>query len=134
VTLAPVTRAPVTPAPVTPFPTFTSSIEYSKDPKQKWTVQLPGTGSAFDSKIGEGNAVTVSPDGSSVYVTLDDGRLEVLVASDGSNRWGYKPSPVADGWGVACRSGVSFGEMPSLKYAVYAIIDIPPVSDMDYQS
>ena len=79
--------------------------------------------------------MTVSPDGSSVYITLEDGRLEVLAASDGSHRFSYTPSPVADGWEVVCKSGVSFGEMPSVgKYVVYAIIDIPPTSDVDYQS
>jgi hypothetical protein len=130
-TSAPVVAAP-TLAPVASAPT---AAIYFDEPLQKWTAQLDGTGSTFDSQISKGNAVTVSPDGASIYVTLHDGRLEVLSANDGSRRFGYVPTPLDGGWGVSCKSGVSFGEKASGKYAVYAIIDVPPAgSGEDFRS
>jgi hypothetical protein len=132
-TATPITGPPApTAAPVASAPT---AANYFDEPLQKWTAQIDGTGSTFGSQISKGNAVTVSPDGASIYVTLNDGRLEVLSANDGSRRWGYEPTPLDGGWTVSCKSGVSFGEKADGKYAVYAIIDVPPAqSGMESQS
>ena len=122
----------VTDPPPTPFPTYISNIDYLDDPIMKWSVQLPETGSTLESKIGTGNAVTVSPENSLVYVTLDDGRLEVLSASDGSTRWQYTPPPLDSGWTVRCQSGVYFGEQSGTgKFAIYAIIDQAPSGSLE---
>ena len=79
----------------------------------------------------------MSPDNLLVYVTLDDGRLEVLSAFDGARRWGYKPQSIdaAAGWTVRCQSGVYFGKLPTGMYAIYAVIDVAPSGSlMDDQS
>ena len=61
------------------------------------------------------------------YITLSDGRLAVLSASDGSLRWEYTPPPASPGWTVKCNSNVYFGELSRIgKFAVYAIIDEAP--------
>jgi hypothetical protein len=106
-------------------------IEYFENPEQKWTVQLPDTNIVFGSKLGKGNAVTASPDGASVYVTMSDGRLEVLSAFDGGVRFSYKPVPATAGWSVMCKSGVSFSELGGQKFAVYAVVDVPPTGGLD---
>jgi hypothetical protein len=122
-------------SPATLFPTVLSFISYFDRPKVNWSVQLEDTGDEFMSKIGKGNSVTGSPENTLVYVTLDDGRLEVLASFDGVRRWGYKPAPIENGWEIQCRSGVYFGNLPSVgKYIVYAIIDISPSPLIDNKS
>jgi hypothetical protein len=104
----------------------TDSKTYFDVPEQKWTAQLPNTGSANQARVGKGNAVYVSPDGASVYVTLDNGRLEVLSASDGFRRGGYEPTPLSVGWTTSCSGGVSFGENDSTRFAIHAVVHTPP--------
>jgi hypothetical protein len=102
---------------------------YYGNPGIKWSVQLPDTGTGFQSQLASGNAVQVSPDNLLVYTTLDDGRLEILVASNGKRRWGNTPTPVdaSAGWTVKSQSGVYFGNSATLGlFAVYAIIDVAP--------
>jgi hypothetical protein len=134
ITNAPSTSMPVTTIPTSSSPTAFSLIDYFEDPVQKWTIQLPDTNIVFGSKLGKGNAVSASPDGASVYVTLSDGRLEVLSAFDGGVRFSYKPIPTAAGWSVMCKSGVSFSEMGGQQFAIYAVVDVPPPGLVDYQS
>jgi len=110
----------------TPSSAPSASKMYFDVPEQKWTVQLPSTGSPAGPRVGKGNAVSVSPDGASLYITLDNGRLEVLSASDGTHRWGYEPTPFAPGWTTSCSSAISFGEKDSQGFAIHTVIHTPP--------
>jgi len=119
-----------TPAPVTPAPTIESFNSYFNNPEQKWSIQLPDTGAASGSKVARGNTVQVSPDGSTVYVTLDDARIDVLSAFDGAHRKTFRVTPLISGARPTCRSGVFFGESEANgSFLVYAIIDPPPAFD-----
>ena len=121
----------------TVYPTIQSLGEYFERPKLKWSIKLDGTGLLdSDAKLSKGNAVLVSPDGLSVYVTTDNGGLQVLSAGNGGNRFMYQPPPLAEGFTVKCNSGVYFGQKGNgEQYAVYAIIDVPPDTTVeDYSS
>lgn len=72
--------------------------------------------------------MTVSPDGSVVYVTKNTGKIEVLAARSGKLRWSYQPSPFLPGWSITCKSGVTFSSVEGVKYAIYAVIDVPPAA------
>jgi hypothetical protein len=116
-------------------PTELEFVEYLDSPELKWSVQLFNTGASTGAGIGPGNAVTVSPDGSLVYVTLDNGRIDVLSSSSGEARASYIPPSLAPGWTTSCKSGVTFSELSGVKYAIYAIIDVPPLgTSEDVQS
>jgi hypothetical protein len=120
------------------YPTITSNAIYYDFPKLKWSNTLEGTGFLGDdeAKLVTGNAVLCSPDGTLIYVTLDNGALRVLSASDGTTRWSHTPEPLASGWSVTCNSGVYFGEMnDGQQYVVYAVVDVPPDTGReDYSS
>jgi hypothetical protein len=103
-----------------------ASKAYFDIPEQKWTAQLPLTGSPTGARVGKGNAVSVSPDGASLYVTLNNGRFEVLSASDGTHRWGYEPAAFAPGWTTSCSSAIAFGEKDSQRFAIHTVIHTPP--------
>jgi hypothetical protein len=109
------------------LPTELEFVEYLDSPELKWSIQLFNTGASTGAAIGPGNGVTVSPDGSLVYVTLDNGRLDVLSSSSGTSRYSYSPPSLAPGWVTSCKSGVTFSELSGVKYAIYAIIDVPPI-------
>ena len=96
-------------------------------------TKLEGTGLAYsDAKLARGNAVTASPDGALVYVTMDNGSLTTLTAHDGATRFSYTPESIADGWSTSCESGVYFGELRNgEQYAVWAVVDVPPNSQQE---
>ena len=116
-----------------------NGTSYYDEPVLKWTTQLPFTGltTIATPKVANGNAVTASPDdgGTSIYVTLNNGRLEVLSANDGSRRWGWAPTPILPGWVTACRTGVSFGRMKASteRFILHTVIHIPPMFDTSTQ-
>ena len=93
------------------------------DPTVKWSTSIPGTSPS----IGDKNAVSLSPDDTHLYITLANGGLEVLDASDGTSKYNYTPNPVADGWTTSCTSGVAYGS----DYVLYAVIDTPPQGILD---
>jgi hypothetical protein len=107
------------------MPTTSVQIDYHNAPRRKWSVQLDHT---YSSQLRKGNAVTLSPDNVLLYITHNNGRLTVLHAHDGSERWSYKPSLNNTQWPISCQSGVYFGEHPKTgeEFAVYAITDTPP--------
>lgn len=78
--------------------------------------------------MSRGNGIAVSPDQALLYITRDNGRLDILVASDGSHRWSYTPERVGPNFfPVACSSSVYFGDLAGIgTFAVYNIIDQPP--------
>jgi hypothetical protein len=111
--------------------------DYFEVPKLKWSVKIDGTGLlSSDATLSKGNAVLASPDGLLVYVTMDNGSLQVLSAGNGDTHFKYKPSPIRPGWTVECKSGVYFGRMRNGDhYAVFAVIDVPPnITVDDYSS
>ena len=105
---------------------FDDEIIYYDEPVQKWTVQLPFTGEAIGNKVGNGNAVSISPDNLLVYITLDNGRLEVLLPSDGARHGGYLPSQLFPNWSASCVSGVAFGQLNSMRFVIHTVIHMPP--------
>jgi hypothetical protein len=95
-------------------------IEYYSRPELKWFVDL-----GYSGQIKKGNSVTLSPDNKLLYITARDGRVTVLHAHDGSERWSYKPEPLEDGMRTRCAGGVYFGVHPVTKedFAIYAVAD-----------
>ena len=126
VTMAPVTTAPVgIPIGSSPAPALGSSsptsVSYLDNPLLKWSVSL-----GFDfGELARGNAVTVSDDGSLLFVTRSSGRIDILQASDGATIFSYSPTALS-GWTVSCSSGVHEGTFFDQNFLVYAIIDEPP--------
>jgi len=126
VTMAPVTTAPVgIPIGSSPAPALGSSsptsVSYLTNPLLKWSVSL-----GFDfGELARGNAVTVSDDGSLLFVTRSSGRIDILQASDGATIFSYSPTALS-GWTVSCSSGVHEGTFFGQNFLVYAIIDEPP--------
>jgi len=117
------------------------------EPTLRWETRLPNSGTEDSGKPGprQYNAVQLSPDGTHLYVTLDDGTLHILDAQSNTNSTGagtvvasYRPPAVTDAAAnappraIACVSGVSFSDSDSDAadgtdgaYAVYAVIDVP---------
>ena len=92
--------------------------QYFDAPLEKWTTSLGS------SRLGRGNAISASPDGSLLYVTTQTGNLHVLSAFDGTERWSYNPTSLSSNTVVECQGGVAFGELDGIGvYAVFAIID-----------
>ena len=114
------------------------------EPAVRWETRLPGAGPGGSGSGGGGkpgprrhNAVRLSPDGTRLYVTLDDGTVHILDADNGDDGGGrvvasYRP-PVSDdgGTNIVCASGVSFsdssGDASDDIFAVYAVLDVPAI-------
>ena len=140
-TATPVTTAPssspsIGPTPAPTFaPTSTDGVQLFSSPAEKWSVTLEAGTGLYTGKVGEGNAVTISPDGMLLYITRDNGRLDVLKPSDGTVRWSYQPVPVGPRFNpVHCTSGVYFGNMNGIgDFVVYTIIDEPSPSSEAFE-
>ena len=118
-----------------PAPTTVDGFQYHDTAREKWATALPrGTG-LYTGNVLKGNNVALSPDGLLLYVTRDNGRLDVLNPSDGTLRWSYEPSAVAPNYyPVHCTSGVYFGSHRTMgDFAVYTIIDEPPFPVADFE-
>ncbi len=101
-------------------------MSYFATPKLRWSIQLSRAGPGL-AQLGPGNAVTISPDGGLIYVTLNDGSLEIRKASNGDLVKTITPPANALNWAITSSSGVAFGTLQGIGgFAVYAIIDTPP--------
>lgn len=121
-TLAPVAPTIVIAPTVSPAltPTLVTN-DYFDAAILKWSITLE-----LGERFGSGNAVTPSPDGGLLYITRANGRLDVILASDGSPVFNFTPQPSVSGWAVTCSSGVYFGKVFAKEYAAYAVYDTPP--------
>ncbi len=76
----------------------------------------------------QGNAVVLSPDGSRILVTADDGTLHIFDPAAFSNSTFFEP-PISPGTYREGRSGVAWVMQNTsssvVEYAVYAVIDTP---------
>lgn len=78
-----------------------------------------------DSIPGDGNAIVLSDDETTLYVTSRDGSIHAINPIGGSLLKSIFPDAVDNGWDVRGRSGVAMND----QLVVYAVIDEPPPSD-----
>lgn len=107
------------------MPSTYYQIDYFNLPRRKWSIDLD---TPNFSQLSKGNAVTLSPDNALLYITANNGKLTVLNAKDGSERWSFTPSRSTNNTTVSCASGVYFGEHPVTgeEFAAYSIVDEDP--------
>jgi hypothetical protein len=101
--------------------------EFLSEPSLEWTYQLPGSGSLSGRGVRKNNAVVVSYDGLSVFVTADDGTLHILKPSDLSSSI-VVDVPISSGnRSTECRSGISISETfnKQVNFVVYAVTMLP---------
>jgi WD40 repeat protein len=92
-----------------------AQLSYLEQPEVAWTQSF--------APLTEGNAVAVSPDGSTVYVTSADGQLALMNSVSGELIKSYLPPQNGD-LVPGSNSGVEFGESAALgAFAVYAVTD-----------
>ena len=124
----------------------------TRDPSLRWSFDLPHTNGKISSHglVRKGNAVVFGADGRHVYITTDDGTLNIITLKNGPNHgtvladgeWQdetgfggvadtitFKPPPI-EGRRIDCRSGVSLHEADDGDhFAVYAVSDVPIVQN-----
>ena len=92
-----------------------AQLSYSEEPEVAWIQSF--------APLTDGNAVTVSPDGSTVYATSADGQLALMNSVTGELIKSYLPPQNGDQL-PGSNSGVEFGESTDLgTFAVFAITD-----------
>eukprot|EP00978_Attheya_sp_CCMP212_P010094 scaffold24247_cov54-Attheya_sp.AAC.4 len=104
------------------------------EPERTWSVSVPGSGTLGGRSLVRGNAIVASNDGSTLYITTDDGTL-VLVDTQSQTTNTFEPS-IIEGSVPECRSGVSLHHYHSgaVRYAVYVVTDIPYSVGVSYGS
>jgi hypothetical protein len=102
---------------------YIARSEYLLEPSLEWTYQLPGSGSLSGRGVRKDNAVVVSYDGSSVFVTADDGTLHIVKPSDLSSSIVVDVPINTSNSSTECRSGISISETSSrqVNFVVYAV-------------
>lgn len=104
---------------------------FLSDPVVEWTYQLPGSGNLSDRGVRRNNAVVPSYDGSTVFVTADDGSLHIIKPDDLSTSI-VVDAPTKQDANTECRSGVVVSETEgSVNFVVYAVILTRSASTQD---
>jgi hypothetical protein len=105
------------------------------EPERTWSVSLPGAGKLGGRSLVRGNAIVASNDGSTLYITTDDGTLVLVDTQTQTTLAAFEP-PILEGSVPECRSGVSLHHHPSgsVRYAVYVVMDIPYSVGVSYGS
>ena len=99
-----------------------ADAQYLSSPAVGWTYQLPGSGTLSGRGVRRSNAVVSSYDGSTVFVTADDGSLHIIKPADLSTSV-VVDAPSEQSTYTECRSGVALSETDgSVNFAVYAAI------------
>jgi hypothetical protein len=96
-------------------------------PELLWSRKLPNSGTIEGEGLRKGNAVVLSDDQKSLWLTTEAGTLYVY-DTDGNAIKKFRPVTTADRY-TASRSSVSLYQLEypsqSIVYAVYAVIDVP---------
>ena len=105
--------------------------QYLSEPAVRWTYQLPGSGTLSDRGVRRNNAVVLSYDGSTVFVTADDGSLHIIKPENLANSI-VVDAPSEQNAYTECRSGVAISETGgTVNFAVYAAILTQNASTQD---
>ena len=106
----------------------TVQAAFLPSPNVRWTYELPG---ATPRRLGPGNNVVASSDGSRVFSTTSDGSLHILYTSALFASKVFEPETEL-GDVLTCRSGVTLveNEAGNVEYAVYAVLDEVTVADI----
>jgi hypothetical protein len=100
--------------------------EFLEKPSLEWTYRVPGGGTLAGRGFRSGNEIAVSPDGTTLFATADDGSLHFVTLSDLRDSLVFQPEAIA-GTFTECRSGVTliYDDDNALAYLVYAVMDVP---------
>jgi hypothetical protein len=100
-------------------------------PNVRWTYDLSGasSGTTTSRRLGRGNNVVASQDGSRVFSTASDGSLHIVYTSALDFSSVFEPEVLVDTV-TSCQSGVTLVEIETdtsddakVEYAVYAVTD-----------
>jgi hypothetical protein len=106
----------------------TAQATFLPTPAVRWTYQLPG-GSR---RLGRGNNVVASQDGSRVFSTTQDGSLHIVYTSALDYSSYFEPETFPETL-TSCNSGVVLIENADtgrVEYAVYAVRDVTTADDI----
>lgn len=95
-------------------------------PELLWSRTLPNSGTIGGEGLRKGNAVVLSDDQHSLWLTTETGTLHVY-DTDGNAIKTFRPNTTAERY-TESRSSVSLYQPDtsrSIIYAVYAVIDVP---------
>mgnify|MGYP005847354767 CR=1 FL=1 len=108
---------------------------FLEEPSVRWTYRLPGSGTLSGRGLRKHNEVLASPDGSTVFVTADDGSLHFIHPENLQSSFVFEPDSVRGAF-TESRSGVTLVEKNNgeLDYVVYAVADIPIETDVPYNN
>jgi hypothetical protein len=100
--------------------------EFLEKPSLQWTYRVPGGGTLAGPGFRGGNEIAVSPDGTTLFATADDGSLHFVTISDLRDSRVFQPE-VLTGTFTECRSGVTmiYDDDNALAYLVYVVMDVP---------
>jgi hypothetical protein len=114
------------------------------EPNLRWKFTLEGASKGlFGRNLRKGNAVVADPkDGSTLFVTADDGSFHIVKGGDGNETQPtstvFEPESIAGRY-TECRSGVTIVEEQknttgetTTTYLVYAVVDTPVASNVRY--
>jgi hypothetical protein len=114
------------------------------EPNLRWKFTLEGASKGlFGRNLRKGNAVVADPkDGSTLFVTADDGSLHIVKGDGGETQLTstvFEPIAVSGRY-TECRSGVTIVEeqneneddTTTTTYLVYAVVDIPVATNVRY--
>lgn len=92
-----------------------AQLEYLDQPVEAWTQTFE--------PMSEGNAVSVSPDGTTVYASSVTGKAAIIDAATGTINKIYQPAP-HDSLPLGSTSGFAFGSSADLgDFVAYAVTD-----------
>lgn len=108
--------------------------EFLERPSAQWTYRVPGGGTLAGRGFRAGNEIAVSPDGTTLFATADDGSLHFVAIADLRDSLVFQPEAIA-GTFTECRSGVTmiYDDDNALAYLVYAVMDVPVQAGILYE-
>jgi len=95
-------------------------------PQLLWSQTLPNGGTIEASGgLRKGNAVVLSEDEQSLWVTTESGSVNVYESTSGSSLFYFQPEAIG-GHYTESRSSISLYQPgQSIVFAIYAVIDVP---------
>lgn len=93
-------------------------------PNPLWSQPLPNGGTIEGEGLRKGNAVVLSDDEQSLWVTAESGSLHVYDSAGGTRLASFHPEAI-DGHYTGSHSSVSlYQPNESIEFAVYAVVDV----------
>ena len=105
---------------------------FLEKPEVAWTYRVGG-GTLSGRGLRAGNEVAVSPDGSTLFATTDDGSLNFINVDTLRDSFIFEPE-VIPGTYMECRSGVTLvptaDNDDAIEYVVYSVVDVGVQTDV----